>query len=351
MRRSGTARSRNKASAPRFRLSTSHGPIPARASMTGLVQTRRVDGVRENPYQNVRYQMTAAEPSRARRKDPSGEPRPRESRAAIAAEARALARAAAVAGWALRRLHSTFSTTTTCVSRLLGSRRRWSAAGYRSGPREGLLAHGLIARKEMRHMEGTMSTRTETRVVSSTGRHLLRALARLALMAAALLGQISPACRSSRCSVRGSRSLVSEPLRRLQHDELRFARSADNSRQPDVHRTELRSIVDGFGNVRQFYVHIPVTYDTVDDVTQRCPYLRLPRRREPTPEAMIVGKWEEYLTRTTRSCFRSPVPTPVRIREGTASRTGCRSAWRNAPAQPIPIATRPRRWSTGGAKP
>jgi poly(3-hydroxybutyrate) depolymerase len=51
------------------------------------------------------------------------------------------------------------------------------------------------------------------------------------------------------------------------------------------------AIVDGWGRTRQFFVHIPDTYDTIDGVTQKVPVIFAFHGGGQTREAMIDGKW------------------------------------------------------------
>ena len=81
---------------------------------------------------------------------------------------------------------------------------------------------------------------------------------------------------------------------RLQHGELRLARSAHAARQADVDEQNFAPSSMGSGAPGSSTCTFPATYDAVDGETQKIPlHLRLPGGGSQTPEAMITGKWEE----------------------------------------------------------
>jgi poly(3-hydroxybutyrate) depolymerase len=129
-----------------------------------------------------------------------------------------------------------------------------------------------------------MPTQVETADVPPIGHRFFMFLTGAALCAAAMLWPMSPvhAARDVAridCSTETCDSLDQRPLLgRQMFDERNFT-----------------TIVDGFGRARQFYVHIPATYDAVDGVTQKIPLIfAFHGGGSQTPEAMITGKWEEY---------------------------------------------------------
>ncbi len=129
-----------------------------------------------------------------------------------------------------------------------------------------------------------MPTQVETADVPPIGHRFSMFLTGAALCAAAMLWHMSPvhAARDVAridCSTETCDSLDQRPLLgRQMFDERNFT-----------------TIVDGFGRARQFYVHIPATYDAVDGVTQKIPLIfAFHGGGSQTPEAMITGKWEEY---------------------------------------------------------
>ena len=146
------------------------------------------------------------------------------------------------------------------------------------------------------------------------GGHLAPAHAQSAVAPSGMLGPLPPIdCSTVSCEALDQRTLLGNQM----FDEQNFA-----------------PIVDGFGRVRRFYVHIsrpPTTWWTA--TTQKVPLIFAFHGGSQAPEAMIVGKWEEYFDQDY--AFVIPFaekPTPVTIPEGMASRTGCRRAWRCAPA-------------------
>ena len=107
------------------------------------------------------------------------------------------------------------------------------------------------------------------------GGHLAPPHAQSAVAPSGMLGPLPPIdCSTETCDSLDQRPL----LGRQMFDEQNFA-----------------TIVDGFGRARQFYVHIPATYDAVDGETQKIPLIfAFHGGGSQTPEAMITGKWEEY---------------------------------------------------------
>ena len=129
-----------------------------------------------------------------------------------------------------------------------------------------------------------MPTQVETADVPPIGHRFSMFLTGAALCAAAMLWHHVARPRRSR-----------RRAHRLQHGELRFPRSAHHPRQPDVRRRNFVPVVDGFGNARKFYVHIPAAYDAVDGEARKVPLIfAFHGGGSQTPEAMITGKWEEY---------------------------------------------------------
>jgi poly(3-hydroxybutyrate) depolymerase len=58
--------------------------------------------------------------------------------------------------------------------------------------------------------------------------------------------------------------------------------------------TNFDAVIDGFGQTRKFWVHLPQSYDAVDGVTQKIPVIFAFHGAGQQREAMVAGKWDEY---------------------------------------------------------
>ncbi len=63
---------------------------------------------------------------------------------------------------------------------------------------------------------------------------------------------------------------------------------------PMFDETNFDSVVDGFGRTRQFWVHLPQGYDSVDGINEKIPVIFVYHGHSQLPEGMLEGKWEEY---------------------------------------------------------